>query len=448
MKQSALGGFNPQAFQKYLKNTGWLLGARVGSLLIKMTITVIALPNYLGASQNGLLNYSLVFITFFIAIAALGMDSYVTRQLLAHPQKGCLILGSAFRLRLISGILVLPVIYACFWMISSFSSSPPATPFSFILIVSFICVFQSVHILDSYFQSQAQGKWIMLVQVGGNLCSALIKGLLIWWEAPLVAFAYALAMDTFILSLGYLFCYRKAGGNLFEWKYDHQTAMVLLKNSLPLAFSASLVVIYMKIGQLMLDYYLGNKIQGVYATVVSISEAWYFVPSAIVMALFPAIMHARTQYRAKFELRMLQLYQLMVVISLAAAIILHFASPWIYGRFFNSEFQSGASALSIQVWAGIFIFLNLANGQYLLAEGHTNILFIRSFIGAIVMIGLNMLWIPVYGMIGAAYATLIAYASSAFFVLFIPKTRKHGWMMLKALTFVPIIQHFRKHNTQ
>jgi Na+-driven multidrug efflux pump len=58
-----------------------------------------------------------------------------------------------------------------------------------------------------------------------------------------------------------------------------------------------------------------------------------------------------------------------------------------------------------------------------------------------------MWWIPQYGMLGAAYATVVGYAGSAFLVLFIPKTRKHGWMMLKALTFVPLIKQLRDPNT-
>lgn len=447
MKWPANKGFNPQAFQKYLFNTGWLLGARVGSLLLKMLITAIALPNYLGAQGHGILNYPLVFISFFVAIAALGMDSFVTRQLLAHPQQTPVILGSAIRCRLLAGLGVIPLIYGSYLGYVFFASDPPAAPASYILIVSLVCVFQSVHLLDSYFQAHAQGKWIMFIQVGANLSSALIKGIMIYLGAPLIAFVWALVLDAALLSIGYLYAYWKFGGKMSAWKFDPKMAKNLLKHSLPLALSAFLVIIYMRIGQMMIDHYLGETVFGVYATVMSLSETWYFVPSAIVTSLFPAIMHARASDMAKFNLRMQQLYQLMVVISVGAAVVLHFAAPWIYAEFFKPEFQAGGPVLAIQVWAGVFIFLNLANGQYLLAEGYTKILFFRAMLGALVMILLNMWWIPQYGMLGAAYATVVGYAGSAFLVLFIPKTRKHGWMMLKALTFVPLIKQLRDPNT-
>src|SRR5690606_16369866 len=94
MKIPSLPGFDPEAFNKYFTNTGWLIMARAGSLFIKMIITAIAIPNYLGNSLNGVLNYPLVLVTFFMAACTLGMDSFVTRQLLRHPKDQYTILGT------------------------------------------------------------------------------------------------------------------------------------------------------------------------------------------------------------------------------------------------------------------------------------------------------------------------------------------------------------------
>jgi Na+-driven multidrug efflux pump len=40
------------------------------------------------------------------------------------------------------------------------------------------------------------------------------------------------------------------------------------------------------------------------------------------------------------------------------------------------------------------------------------------------------------GMMGAAIATLVAYACSTFFIILIPKTHKQGLNMLKSLLFI------------
>lgn len=439
MRIPSLPGFDQQAFTKYFANTGWLITARAGSLFIKMVITAIAIPNYLGNSLNGVLNYPLVLVTFFMAACTLGMDSFVTRQLLQQPNQQHVILGTAFRLRLISGFIALPVIYLTYFAIGHYAAEAPAAPFEYIAIVSWICVAQSVNVIDSYFQAKVQGRYIMYVQVGANLLSAGVKLLLILLQAPIGAFVWMLLADTVFMAIGYVYMYNRRGNSILRWAFDRSVAAHLLRYAWPLAFSAVFISLYMKIDQLMLDAYLGEAALGVYSTVVSLSEGWYFIPMAIVTALFPAIMHARRDDKPRYRKRLQHLYELMVVMSVSIALIMTFASPFIYRVFYRPEYASGADALVVHVWAGVFVFLNVASGQYLIAEGYTRISLWRALSGALVNIGLNSWFIPKYGMIGAAYATLIAYATTALFIIFVPKTREQGWMMLKALFFIPLI---------
>ncbi|RYE13491.1 MAG: flippase, partial [Sphingobacteriales bacterium] len=177
MKFPAIKGFDEIAFQKYLKNTGWLMVARAGSLAIKV-LSGFAIANYLDTKQFGMLNYPLAFTTFFIAAAALGLDGFVTRELLRVPEKRDKLLGTAFILKLIGGITAIPVIYFAFQAYSSIKVMD--TPVSFITIISFIGVAQAFNIIDSYFQSKVQARWVMLVQIGGNILSAGIKFLFIF----------------------------------------------------------------------------------------------------------------------------------------------------------------------------------------------------------------------------------------------------------------------------
>jgi O-antigen/teichoic acid export membrane protein len=94
----------------------------------------------------------------------------------------------------------------------------------------------------------------------------------------------------------------------------------------------------------------------------------------------------------------------------------------------------------MHVWAGVFVFLGSASGQYLIAEGYFKLSMLRTGVGALVNIVLNIFWIPAYGIIGAAYATLVAYAVATFFILFIPKTRGQGVQMLKSLFLISLFQ--------
>ena len=246
--------------------------------------------------------------------------------------------------------------------------------------------------------------------------------------------------DAALLGFGYLVSYQVKGNKITDWKYENSTAKYLLKHSWPLAFSAILVTIYMKIGQLMVESFLGVDALGIYSTVISWGESFYFIPVAIVTSVFPALMNARRDDPRRYEKRLQDMYDLMIIISLSIALVMTFVSPFIYTYFYAPEFAEGAKILSIHIWAGLFVFLGSASGQYLVAEGYTHYSLYRTAAGAIVNIVLGFLWIPKFGLQGAAYATLTAYFSATFFILVFPETRKQGLNMLKSLFLISLLQ--------
>ncbi|MCZ4224307.1 flippase [Pedobacter rhodius] len=441
MKLPAIKGFDEEAFNKYLKNTGWLMLARVGSLVIKILVG-FAITNYLGKTLNGILNYPTAFTTFFVAAAALGLDGFTTRELLKTPENRDRLLGTAFWLKLIGGLIIIPLIFIAYTLWNA--HKPIETPLVYVLVVGLTGLSQAFYITDSYFQSKVQAKYVMRIQVFGNILSALIKLVFIFLHLSIGWFVFALFLDTIILAVGYIYFYQLKADTVFKWVFDSKLAKYLLKHSWPLAFSAVLVSIYMKIDQLMVENYLGTGALGIYSTVVSLSESWYFIPVAIVTSVFPAIMNAKRDDSDRYMKRLQNMYDIMVWISLSVAIFMTFAAPIIYHIVYKPEFWDGAHILSIHVWAGIFVFLGSASGQYLIAEGYTKLSMLRTGMGALVNIVLNTIWIPEYGIMGAALATLVAYFTATFFILLVPKTRQQGIMMLKSLFLVTAFQKIFK----
>ena len=437
MRIPNIPGFDAEALNKYFKNTGMLFLGRVGSLLIKM-IVGIQVANYLLPDKNGILSGATVYIYFFSAIASLGLDQYIVKELHAFPESRDKILGTSFLMKLMAGFACIPLIWAAFHIYPA-----TGTPYSYVFILSFIGVIQPFTVIDSYFQSEVQSKYIMQVQIAANLVSAAIKLLLIFNKMPLEYFVYAYAFDFLMISTGYFFTYNRKGRNLYRWTYDSALAKKLIAFSWPLIISGIMVALYMKIDALMLQDMKSTKEAGAYQTVSSLSEAWNFVPSVIVTSLFPAILNARRDDVARYNRRIQNLYDLMVYLSLPVAIVVTFNSPLIY-KLFKPAYAYAAPVLSVHIWSGVFVFLGAANSQYLIAENYNRLTFIRTGFGALVNIGLNLILIPKMGMMGAAIATLAAYASAAFFVLTIPKVNKQGVMMLKSLFLFSLFQKIIK----
>lgn len=399
---------------------------KVGSLLIKMLVG-IAVARYLSKDKLGIITGGITYIYLFSAVATLGLDQFIVKELHQFPKNRDKILGTSFWMKVLSGFACIPLVWICYQIYPAHG-----TPYLYVLIFSVIGIVQSFNVIDSYFQSEVQSKYIMQVQVTGNLLSAAIKLVLIYLNMPLIAFVYAYALDFVLLAIGYYFTYQRKGRNMFNWTFDTTLAKKLITNSWPLIISGIMVSLYMKIDQLMIQNISGTKEAGAYATVASLSEAWNFIPTVIVTTLFPAILNARRDDMERYKKRIQNLYDLMVYLSLPAAIVITFTSHLIY-KLYTPEFAYAAPVLSVHIWSGVFVFLGAANSQYLIAEGYVKLTFLRTGFGAIVNILLNLFLIPKMGMMGAAIATLVAYACSAFFVLLIPKTYKQGVMMLQSL---------------
>jgi len=437
MRFPKIPGFDQQAFEKYFKNTGMLFVGRVGSLAIKMIVSIM-IANYLGRSGNGVVNGGIVYIYFFSALATLGLDQFIVKELHQFPENRDQILGTSFWMKVFAGACCIPLIYLAYFIYPA-----KGTPYNYVFILSFIGIVQAFTVIDAYFQSQVQSKYIMQVQITGNLVSAAIKLLLIWFRMPLPYFVYAYTFDFILISAGYFFTYQRKQRSMFNWSFDIQLANKLLKYSWPLIISGIMVTLYMKIDQLMLQNMKGVRESGAYATVANLSEAWNFIPTVIVTSLFPAILNARRDDLNRYKMRIQHLYDLMVYISLPIALIVTFAAPLIY-TLYKPEYAYSAPVLAVHIWSGVFVFLGAAVGQYLIAENLNKLSFIRTGFGAIVNIVLNLILIPSMGMMGSAIATLIAYAGSTLFVLFIPKVRDQGIMMLKSLFLISLLGKFFK----
>jgi len=430
-------GFDQQALQKYFKNTGMTFIGKVGSLVIKFIIN-IAVARYLSKARLGIITGGITYIYLFSALATLGLDQFIVKELHQFPKNRDQILGTSFWLKLMAGVACIPLIWLVYQVYPA-----KGTPYDYVLIISIIGIFQAFNVIDSYFQSEVQSKYIMQVQVTGNLISAAIKLALIFFKMPLIAFVYAYAFDFMLLATGYYFTYQRKERNIFNWSYNGQLAKKLLKDSWPLIISGIMVSLYMKIDQLMIQNISGVKEAGAYSTVAAFSEAWNFVPTVIVTTLFPAILNARRDDPARYKKRIQNLYNLMVYLSLPVAIIITFSSHLIY-KVYTPEYAYAAPVLSVHVWSGVFVFLGAASSQYLIAENYSTLTFVRTGAGAVVNIVLNLILIPKMGMMGAAIATLIAYASSTFAIIFIPKVSNQGVMMLKSLFLISLAQKIFK----
>ncbi len=428
---------NHQGFRKYFANTSWLMAERILRMVVALFVSVYV-ARYLGPERFGLLSYANSFVSLFVALATLGLDGIVVRELVKSPERRNELLGTAFGLKIIGAVLMWLVILTAIPLTGNDTQTN-----TLIAIIAFAAIFQAFNVIDFNYQAEVKSKYVVHAQLVQLVISSIAKLVLIFIQTPLIWFAWVYCLDAVVLAVGLAIVYLHNSGQIWIWQWRWQVARELLRDSWPLILSGMVISIYMKIDQVMIKEMLNAEQVGLYAAAVRLSEAWYFIPMAISTSLFPAIISAKKQSEELYYQRLQKLYDLMVWVAIAIALPTTFLTPLIISLLYGNEFMDAANVLSIHIWAGIFVFLGVASGKWLVSENLLIISFYRTFVGVIINIFLNIVLIKYYGIYGAAIATLVSqmFAAYLFHLLYI-KTRKTFWMQTKAFIFPKFTKNY------
>lgn len=421
--------FKSHRLKPHFANISWLLGERMIRMGLLFVVNLY-LARQLGPLNFGILCYASSFVSIFFALAALGLDALVVRELVRTPQNRPQLLGTAFGLKL-GGALLSGGAMA----ITTQVLPHDALTQQIIVVIASVMLFQAFNVIDYYFQAQVQSKFVAQALLIQLLISVGSKGALILLQADLIWFAAVYLLDGMVLaallSLSYHY-YASPMGQ--RWHWQTPLAQQLLKASWPLLLSALVTALYLKTDQILINFLLGPTSVGVYAVAAQLSEAWYAVPVVISASFFPAIVAAQgnpADYKAKLQ----TLLNGMVVIAVVIAIPLTLLSDWIIAWLYGAAYSAAAGVLKIQVWTAVFVFLGIASQHYLVAEQLTHLAFFRTVLGLATHWGLSYILIQQFGIIGAAWAALTGAMVSFYWAhALFPATRPLFQMQCQALT--------------
>ena len=387
--------------KKYFINTIALFFEKVFKLFLGFFVIVL-LTRYLGPEKFGLLSYVQAYVSIGVAIAALGLDQIVTREIVKKPEARDSVLGTTFCITLLSSAIVI-----LFSISLAYFSEDKETAI-LISILSFTILFATFgFLIDAYFQAKVLSKYAVYSNTVVNILSSFIKIYLILIKVDLIYFIYALLLDGIFMTIGYIYIYKAQNLSIKDWRFDKELARRLIKLSLPLVFIAITAYIYTRTDLIMIKHILGNKVAGEYAAALRVSELFFFIPSVIAMSIFPKIVSLKDKNYHHYLNLLENLYRVVFWLGLIVAISISFFSQGIVNLLFGDSYIKSAQILRILSFSIIFISINAVFVKFLYAENYEKKYLYKNLLGVIVNISLNYLLIKSYGVIGAAYATLI-----------------------------------------
>lgn len=387
--------------KKVVANLYWAVLGKVVTLLGGLLVGILV-ARYLGPDQYGLMNYVISYVALFQIFASFGMDNIEIRELSKETVDRNVILGTAFRIKLILALItvILVIGTALIFETDRFTAS-------MISLYSLSVILNRFTVIRNYFTSVVWNEYIVKTEIMRTLVGAGVKVLLLLVKAPLWTFIAATVFDVFLVSTGYVLAYKTKIGPMSLWQFDWKVGKYLLKQSFPLLLSGAAVVVYQRIDQVMIGNMLDKASVGQFSVAAKFVEIAIFIPTIMSQTIAPLLVRIREKNQGEYE-RKAQIFMNVTVWGcILLGVLICMLSYWLVGWTFGDEYLSAIPVLQIMVFKIIGMALSNTAGQMIIIENKQKYAFIRNLLGCIVCVLLNLWLIPLYGIIGSAVVTVI-----------------------------------------
>ncbi len=409
----------------------WLMVENIIKIGVGAVLS-IWIARKLGPTRFGLYSYAIVYASIFYAFVGLGLRKIVVRELSKNKEGAKKIIGTSFFM-ILSAAIVMSILTPLSLFL--FSDASKITVL-LVAIMSSGFIFQSFQPIAFYYESQTRMKWVMILSLFGFAIGTLIKIFALLQDSWIHWLVIGSMLELALASLFLYFIFPKELKPIRQISFDLTLAKKLLKESYPLIVIALAIKLYTDIDQIMLKNMYDLTETGRYAIAVKFSKICTFLPSAIFISVFPNLVKTKSNNEAQYKNKLQKLYNVCSFLGYGFAIFFTFFGNLIISILLGPEYASSAFFLKILIWSNLFIFLGGARTLFLISENLTQLYMFTIIIGCALNIGLNYIFIPIYGGVAACIVTLITtFIAGIGINFFIPKLFETGLMQMKSLVY-------------
>jgi O-antigen/teichoic acid export membrane protein len=162
--------------------------------------------------------------------------------------------------------------------------------------------------------------------------------------------------------------------------------------------------------------------------------------AAIIDSMRPAILQAKTESEECFRQSARKLYSVIIYLSLAQSALMTLLAKPIISILYGSSYQSAISTLRLVVWYTTFSYVGSVRNIWILSQGLQRYMWKINLSGAILNVILNAVLIPVWGINGAALASLATQIFTNVVTGYIVKPiRENNKIMVEAIQLKNVI---------
>ena len=382
------------------KNIFLLLITR--GIIVCISIIVIAKTSrYLGVEGFGEYNLVFTYLGFFTLLTDLGMSTIVIREMSANREKAGSIL---FNYILLRTILIAIAITSLFLSIS-FLTYPDSTK-KLIMLASIAPIAGILTPFELTFHVTQKFKYSSFITIFIRVISATLILLLVFLKAR-VEWLISINILENIINSAMAFYF---GRRLIKAvpKIDFSLCRYIIAKSWPLAVSTIALMIYIRLDQLLIAYFKGNIGVGYYTASLKLIEQFNMIPVFTATVIFPLLSQLRSHAIDRFVRISNLTFKYMAMMAVFLGVILSSLSDTLIIFMYGRDFLPAQSSFIWLTWAQMFRFPNIILGMLINIIDRQKSGMVNSIFCAVLSVSMNLYFIPIFGVSGAAFTALFS----------------------------------------
>jgi O-antigen/teichoic acid export membrane protein len=362
------------------------------------------LARALGADGFGVLGFGISVVSFLGIAASLRTDVYGTREIARDHSKTVSIASSIIGLRLILSVSVFIIFIGIVYLLDRSQSE------KIVLIIQAGSLFVSLFVLDFVFQG--------LERMGINgfrqilVAFVTLAGIFFFVKAPedlLIAATIPVIAGVLAVSVVWIYAKMNSGLNISGLGLTFSPARwrSILSVSVPVAISGLMSAIVFNTDAVMLGLMSTNEQTGLYVSAFKIVGLTLVPVGLLTAPFFPSLSVGWNNQALRYE-RSKSFTTSVLIFSLPLVFFIALFPDLILSVFFGTGFVDAAAVLVILMLSMVMVHFRIIYGYPLVAWNDERFLMVVTIIGATLNVFLNLILIPDYGILGAAYASLIS----------------------------------------
>ncbi len=392
--------FMSELRKKIAYNAAFSSSVKIIDTFLSLIITAL-LTRYLGPVGFG--DYIIIFTFWYIfmVLADLGLYSITVREISQQDDRESEIISNALTLRMVStAVIFLLGILAVFFF-------PYKTEVKIGVVIAsfgFWSLF-SAQVLLGIFQKKLSIDKTALADMIGRIVQLTLVWIFIRGDYSLLSIVVAFSVSAFVIFVANIWFVRKFVNLVFAM--DLGIWKKMLREGWPLALSAILVMLYFRLNIITLSLIKGEEAVGYFGAAYKVLENVIFFPAMFVGLVMPVMSKAAKEDKEKLKDILNKVSKVLVVLLMFMAAITVVLSGEIIRIIAGDNFGQSAQALNILIFAAAAIFLATLWSSAIIALGEQKQLVRIYFWGAVVNFAVNLILIPRFSYIGAAWSTLV-----------------------------------------